>query len=281
MSVAISEHHAQYQRISQAIGFLLQHQLQQPSLEEMAAAIGVSAHYLQRTFSQWAGVSPKQFLHYLTKEQAKRQLQQSSVLETSLACGLSSSSRLHDLMLTHMKVTPGEYRRRGEGLLIHYGVHSSPFGYCLIAQTARGVCDLAFFDQPEQEAQHLQRLQDEWSAATLVADTEKTLGSFQQIFRGGRGHLALHLKGSPFQLSVWEALLRIPEGAWVSYQQVAAAVEKPKAVRAVASAIARNPIAYLIPCHRVIRASGVINQYRWGPERKQALLAWEACRAPV
>jgi len=285
----INTGHANYQRIAKAIEFLVIEQQNQPSLKQLAAYVGISEHHLQKTFSDWAGVSPKQFLQYLTKEYAKQQLKQQAVMPSALAVGLSGSGRLHDLLINCEGVTPGEYRSAGVGLEIHYGVHNSPFGYCFIALTPRGICKLSFFDQtddddaPTEFVQTLSELKQEWPNARIEENRAATLDVAQRIFPSELDHtpldtapLKLLLKGSPFQLQVWEALLKVAPGSMRSYQHIADAMGKPSAVRAVASAIARNPLAYLIPCHRVIRSTGVLNNYRWGTDRKAAMLAWEA-----
>ena len=242
--------------------------------------MGLSESHLQREFSAWAGVSPKQFLQYLTKENAKRRLREESVMQAALGSGLSGSGRLHDLMINCEGVTPGEYRTRGRGLIIRYGMHPSPFGECLLATTERGVCKLAFFDTDAQCDELERSLHDEWEAAAIEHDQDATAFIARQVFDPrATGSLQLLLRGSPFQLRVWEALLSIPEGRLASYQQIADILERPSAVRSVASAIARNDIGYLIPCHRVIRGSGEFGRYRWGGERKQrAIIGWEAAR---
>lgn len=279
MNTSDSEAGRAYERIAHAIRYVSAHRREQPSLAELGAHLGLSESHLQREFTRWAGVSPKQFLQYLTKQDAKRRLREETVLEAALSCGLSGSGRLHDLMITCEGVTPGEYRTRGARLRIAYGVHPSPFGGCLIAATDRGVCKLAFFDTGPERSAVERELRDEWSAAAIVPDAEATGVIARQVFASrARGQLRLLLRGSPFQLRVWEALLSIPEGRLASYGQVAARIGQPASVRAVASAIARNDIAYLIPCHRVIRSSGDFSQYRWGQERKRAMIGWEAAR---
>jgi len=241
------------------------------------------------------GVSPKQYLQYLTKQYAKQCLRNESVLDTALSSGLSGSSRLHDLMVRCEGMTPGEIRRQGKGLRIQYGVHRSAFGCCLLAVTDRGVCKLAFFDTEAQQRALIEELWMEWSEAHIVLDQDATEPVFNAIFVASRNGLFderivadgakepatlnVLLKGSPFQLKVWEALLAIPPGHLSSYQKVAQSTGAPNAARAVASAIAKNNIAYLIPCHRVIRGNGDFSQYRWGSVRKQSMIAWEACAA--
>ncbi|ROS02019.1 DNA-O6-methylguanine--protein-cysteine S-methyltransferase /transcriptional regulator Ada [Sinobacterium caligoides] len=276
--IELTSEHINYQRISKAIRFLVAEQRQQPTLLELSRHVGVSEYHLQRTFSQWAGVSPRQFLQYLTKENAKQLLRQHSVNASALACGLSGSSRLYDLLVSYESVTPGEYRSAGRGLELHYGIHSSPFGYCFIAISHRGICKLAFFDHQQQRHQLLAELQQEWPNALISSAPERTAATCKQIFsqpNSASPVLQLQLRGSPFQLKVWEALLKIPAGQLTSYQQLAASIAQPTASRAVASAVARNNIALLIPCHRVIRGTGALNNYRWGGSRKAAMIGRE------
>lgn len=276
---AEKEQHANYQRVASAIRYLSDKQLTQPSLAELAAHVGVSEFHLQRIFTEWAGVSPKQFLQFLTKENAKRLLRSSSVMDSALACGLSGSGRLHDLMIKAERVTPGEYRSMGAGLQIHYGSCPSPYGLCFIAANHRGICKIAFFDEQETEANLLAELQAEWAAAELIRDDQRAASLYASVFAGksdsAEEPITLLLKGTEFQMKVWEALLTIPSGEVCSYQQLAESMGSPSSTRAVASAIARNNIAYLIPCHRVIRGTGEFSQYRWGAERKQAMLLQE------
>lgn len=283
------EQHADYQRVRQAIAFLSAHWREQPELSALARHLGLSESHLHQLFSRWAGVSPKRFVQSLTKAHAKAMLRQHSVLDTALAVGLSGPSRLHDLMVVHEAVTPGEYQRRGAGLRVSWGVHPSPFGQVLLAITSRGVCFVAFFDTPEEQAQVQADLVREWGAAELVHEPPSTQPWAERIFGVTlTPHLAtpsgpevrqpplrLLLKGSPFQLQVWEALLRLPPGQVCTYASLAASIARPSATRAVASAVARNQIGWLIPCHRVIRSTGEVHDYRWGSIRKQAILAWE------
>ena len=280
-----------YQQVAAAIEFFVAQRAAQPGLAELSAHLGLSEFHLQRLFSEWVGVSPKQFLKFLTKQEAKRRLQQQSVLDAALDLGLSGSGRLHDLMVTCEAVTPGQFKQQGTGLLIHYGDIPTPFGSALLAQTDKGVCKLGFYDAPAQWERLCEELQAEWPKASLQRDDRAAEQTAQLMFGNNNFNgnnldaqpqpqpLRLHLlmKGSPFQLKVWEALLAIPEGEIRTYQQVADAIEAPDAVRAVASAIGRNHIGYLIPCHRVIRSTGEFSQYRWGATRKQAMIGWEAC----
>ena len=276
---AKSQMHKNYIKIAAAIEYIASFRHQQPSLSEVASAINLSDYHFQRVFSEWVGISPKQFLQVLTKEYAKSQLQANSVLVSAYESGLSSGGRLHDLMVTYERMTPGEYKQKGAGLTIEYGVSDSPFGPCFIAKTQRGLCQLAFFDYPSELQALEQQLMAEWSAASLVANNNAIETIAHSLFEHDyhqKVSLHLLLKGTDFQVSVWEALLSIPDGALCSYQQVAEMIGKPSSVRATASAIARNNISYLIPCHRVIKSTGEFNQYRWGKYRKQAMLVWEA-----
>lgn len=276
---------AAYRHIAKAIEFLSEHQQHQPSLATIANHVGLSESHFQRLFTQWAGVSPKQYLGYLTKEHAKTKLREFNVLQSAAEVGLSGSSRLHDLLVNYEGVTPGEYKSQGQGLRIVYGLQPSPFGLTFIANTVRGICHLHFIDSQQQLVEQEEILKSQWPNAQLVR-SDAALGSVVgEIFNGpsleannGSATLRVLTKGSSFQLKVWEALLAIPAGAICSYQQLANVIQAPQSVRAVASAVAKNNIGYLIPCHRVIRATGDFNQYRWSPTRKKALLAWEASR---
>ncbi len=271
-----------YQRIEKAIRFLEKRAFAQPSLEEAAAHVGLSAFHFQRLFKHWAGVSPKRFLQFLTVSHAKQMLlRSSSVLDAAYDAGLSSPGRLHDLFVVVEAVTPGEFKTAGAGVEITYGFHDTPFGVCLVAQTARGICALSFV-APEGKAQAVSELRASWPQAQLREDAEAGRAAVEKIFSSRLGckdsPVRLLLCGTNLQLKVWEALLRIPEGAVVSYQALAQAVGRPQAVRAVANAVGRNPVACLIPCHRVLRSSGEIGGYRWDTVRKRAILGREMAR---
>jgi AraC family transcriptional regulator of adaptative response/methylated-DNA-[protein]-cysteine methyltransferase len=269
-----------YRRIEQAIQYLEKHANSQPELNEVASAIGLSEYHFQRIFSRWAGISPKRFLQFLTKEGAKELLAQSEdLLETTYGVGLSSLGRLHDLFVTTEAVTPGEYKSGGAGLTIRYGLHATPFGKALIGTTERGICHLGFVGSSEGHA--IDALVAAWQQAKMVEDHQATAPLVEPIFdlsRRGNKPLRLHLRGTNFQLKVWEALLRIPPGAVTSYEGLAAQAGRPGASRAVGTALGRNPIAVLIPCHRVIRKLGEFGNYRYGAVRKKALLGWEAAQ---
>ena len=282
----LTKPHSNYVRIEKAILFLSENYESQPSLERLSEHIGISKYHLQRIFTEWAGVSPKQFLQFLTKEHAKKTLRQTSILESALACGLSGGSRLHELFVNYESVTPGEYKMMGVDLKISYGIHSSPFGYCFIATTHRGICKLSFLKNRYEISSEVDALKQEWPKAHITLCNETSAELINTIFNATVFNttndkyksLNLFLKGSPFQLSVWEALLNIPPGELCSYQSIAESIDQPSATRAVASAVAKNNIAFLIPCHRVIRSSGLINRYRWGSPRKAAMIGLEAAQ---
>lgn len=266
-----------YQRIAKAIHYLRHNSLEQPTLEQVAAQVGLSPHHFQRLFKRWAGVSPKRFLQFLTARQAKELLDRSRpVLDTSFAVGLSSPGRLHDLMINTEAVTPGEYKNRGDGLQIEFGQHDTPFGECLIATTPRGICNLGFLDE-EGIDPALRRLRSLWPKAKVLRNQHSTAIVIKQVFyQNPRSQpLLLLLRGTNFQIKVWQALLQIPEGAVTSYGDLADKLQHPNAARAVGTAVGQNPIGYLIPCHRVLRGDGGLGGYRWGEERKLSMLGKE------
>ncbi len=267
-----------YLRIEQAILYLENHFKDQPSLDEVAANVGLSEYHFQRLFTRWAGVSPKRFLQFVTKESAKDLLDKSeNLLDTTHQIGLSSLGRLHDLFVNTEAMSPGEYKSRGEGVTIRYGIHLTPFGKCLIGLTERGICHLGFVQGSEGEA--IDNLVDEWKEAKMIEDYRATASLVEPIFNLQFNTrikpLTLHLRGTNFQLKVWEALLQIPAGQVSTYEGIASRIGNPSATRAVGTAIGHNPIAVLIPCHRVIRKAGEFGQYRYGALRKKALLARE------
>jgi AraC family transcriptional regulator of adaptative response/methylated-DNA-[protein]-cysteine methyltransferase len=271
-----------YATVARAIAYIRAHADRQPGLAEIAAAVGMDNFQLQRVFSAWAGLSPKRFLQHLTKEQARQALRDSTaVLDAALAAGLSGPGRLHDLMVSCEALTPGEIRTLGDGVQLRYGLAPTPFGIALFGWTARGLCALAFCDG--DPADEIAALHADWPAADFVRDDAGTAALADRVFPATPqpGQLHLLLRGTNFQIKVWEALLRVPAGATLSYGRLAALADAPRAQRAVGSALAANRIALLIPCHRVIRESGEAGQYRWGIERKLALRAWEAGHAEV
>jgi AraC family transcriptional regulator of adaptative response/methylated-DNA-[protein]-cysteine methyltransferase len=286
---SLNELSQQYQLIEQAIQYIEANAQRQPELDEIASAIGLSEYYFQRVFTRWAGISPKRFMQFLTKEHAKSLLARSeNLLETTHQVGLSSLGRLYDLFITTEAVTPGEFKSQGVGLTIHYGLHHTPFGRCLMATTERGICHLSFIQTSEGDA--IDNLVAEWKQAKMVEDYKSTAPLVARIFPAAstpwhcppgqvslsaKQKISIHLRGTNFQIKVWEALLNIPTGAATTYEQIAAQIGNPNAVRAVGSAVGHNPIAVLIPCHRVIRKSGEFGNYRYGAARKMALLARE------
>lgn len=272
-----------YQRIAKAIAYLQAHFLEQPELADVARAAHMSEYHFQRVFSRWAGISPKRFLQFLTVEHAKEQLDKSKpVLEAALEAGLSGPGRLHDLFVAAEAVTPGEFKSRGAGIHIRYGFHPTPFGPCLLGVTSRGVCWLSF-PEFDSEQESLREMKTHWSGAMFEQDQETTGGINEKIFsplaEGHSSRVGLLLMGTNFQLKVWQALLKVPQGALVTYQELGRAIRAPKATQAIGNAVASNCIAYLIPCHRVIRKSGVLGGYRWGPGRKLAMMGREAAVA--
>ena len=268
-----------YQRIEQAIRYIEANATRQPDLGEIAANLHLSEYHFQRLFRRWAGISPKRFLQYLTKENAKQLLARStSLLEATYAAGLSSPGRLHDLFIQTEAVTPGEYKSHGQDIHIAYGFHPTPFGECLLALTGRGICFLAFVEAGRSSA--LNSLKQEWANATLTEDPLHTAPVVEQIFARRPGTpLVLHLHGTNFQIKVWEALLRLPSGQVTSYASLAEQVCSSRSARAVGNAVAHNPVAFLIPCHRVLMKSGNFGDYRYGPARKKAILGWEMAQA--
>lgn len=270
-----------YPVIERAIRYLEENASHQPELNEIASAVGLSEFHFQRVFTRWAGISPKRFLQFLTKESAKELLDRSeNLLDTTLQVGLSSLGRLHDLFITTEAVTPGEYKSRGIGLTIHYGLHPTPFGQCLIGVTERGICHLSFVESSEGGA--VDELAAEWQKARMIENPRKTESFVEPIFNVGHHRdkpLQVYLRGTNFQIKVWEALLQIPSGRVSTYQQIAEQVGRPGATRAVGTAVGHNPVPVLIPCHRVIRKLGEFGNYRYGAARKKALLGWELSKA--
>jgi AraC family transcriptional regulator of adaptative response/methylated-DNA-[protein]-cysteine methyltransferase len=267
-----------FQRISRAIEFLENNVTRQPSLKEVASTVHLSEFHFQRLFQRWAGISPKKFLQFLTIEHAKKLLEGSrSILDVSYETGLSSTSRLHDLFVSVEALTPGEFKERGQGLTISYGVHASPFGECMLAVTERGICRFKFLGKGDAERE-VKMLKKEWPNAKVVQKPAVTEPYLRKVFAGTHGaseSLSVLLKGTNFQIKVWEALLRIPRGTAVSYEDLAKLIGQPSATRAVASAVAQNPVVFLIPCHRVIRKMGIFGDYQGGSARKKAILVWE------
>jgi AraC family transcriptional regulator of adaptative response/methylated-DNA-[protein]-cysteine methyltransferase len=269
-----------YQRIAQAIDFINANAKQQPSLEEIAGHLHLSPFHFQRLFSQWAGVTPKKYLQILTVDRAKQLLAQSkSLLDVSDSVGLSSSSRLHDHFVQLEAASPGEYKAGGADMEIQYSVADSPFGDVFIAVTPRGICKLSFMSNNID--QHIADLHRQWPNARLIKQISETTKIVEALFAGEQNinePLSLYVRGTNFQVNVWRALLQIEPGCINSYGQVATAVDRPKASRAVGTAIGSNPVGFFIPCHRVLQQNGKIGGYLWGETRKHAIHAWESAR---
>jgi len=281
-TVPLTQASLDYERIAKAISFLESNYLDQPALERVARAVHMSEFHFQRVFSRWAGISPKRFLQFLTVEHAKRQLAEAKpVLDATLDTGLSSPGRLHDLFVSAEAVTPGEFKTRGQGIQISYGFHPTPFGQCLIGMTPRGICWLSFNENGSRRIA-LRDLQSHWRGGQLVEQPKLTGPVVNQIFselrKGRKSSLSLLLMGTNFQLKVWQALLRIPPGEVTTYENIGKLIGARNSSRAVGCAVGDNRIAYLIPCHRVIRKSGMLGGYHWGESRKRAMLAWEAAK---
>lgn len=270
-----------YERIASTIAYLRERVRHQPSLAELAANVHLSPFHFQRLFVRWAGVTPKRFLQALTLELGKELLASSEpLLEVANELGLSSASRLHDHFVQLEAATPGEYRARGAGLVVAHGIHDSPFGEIFVATTPRGVCRLAFVDDEASGAEQLETLANAWPNARLVPDARATRGVAERLGEARADRpLSVHVAGTNLQIAVWRALLAVPFGASATYTEIARAAGAPRAVRAVGSAVGANPVAFFIPCHRVIRASGALGGYRWGLERKAALRTWERARS--
>jgi AraC family transcriptional regulator of adaptative response/methylated-DNA-[protein]-cysteine methyltransferase len=269
-----------FHRIAEAIGYIQANFKSQPALDEVAEKVHLSPYHFQRMFTDWAGVSPKKFLQYVTVQHAKKILREhsNSLFDTAIETGLSGTGRLHDLFINIEGMTPGEYKNGGENLFINYSFAGSPFGRLLIASTAKGICYMAFTAH-EQEA--LTALKQKFPKATCTQGLDRVQRDVLQVFDHDSttlSNIKLHLKGTPFQLKVWETLLRIPTGGLCTYGDVAKEIQSPKASRAVGSAIGDNPVAFLIPCHRVIQSTGLFGQYMWGADRKAAIIGWEAVK---
>ncbi len=272
----------EYQRIAEAIRFLRAHRRNQPNLAALAKHLELSEYHVQKLFSRWAGISPKRFLQYLTVEFAKTQMNTTGdLLALSLEAGLSGPGRLHDLFVTMEAMTPGEFKRAAAGVRIRYGVGETPFGLALAATTSRGICHLTFIEA-DAEALAVSQLMENWPTARFEhrpAESERLLTRIFDHSPTERPQpLALWISGSNFQIQVWRALLQIPFAGLLNYRQLAQQLGMPKAARAVGNAVAGNRIAYLIPCHRVLRQTGHFGKYRWDADRKAALVAWEAAR---
>jgi len=264
-----------YDRIARAIRFIAAHRLDQPDLDVVAAHVGLSPYHFQRLFTRWAGVSPKRFLGFLTVQHARALLaQDASVLDTALDVGLSGPSRLHDLFVSFEAMTPGEAKNGGANLTITYSLLDTPFGQVVVMKTSKGICGLEFIDAHEDPRA---RVQQRWPGATLIEGCAPDLAEHLFTARPSQP-IHLHLKGTNFQIQVWQALMSIAPGHLSTYKRIAQQVCSAKAARAVGGAVGANPVAVLIPCHRVIKESGMVEGYRWGSERKRALIGWEGTR---
>ncbi|OGG60616.1 cysteine methyltransferase [Candidatus Kaiserbacteria bacterium RIFCSPHIGHO2_01_FULL_56_24] len=270
----------EFDAIKDAIGYIESDFRSQPDLETIATRLKMSPFHFQRLFTKWAGTSPKKFLQYVSLGHAKKLLTEdsASLLKAAHKTGLSGTSRLHDLFVSIEGMTPGEYKRGGENLTINYSFADSPFGRILIASTTKGIAHIAFADD---EKEVLKDLHEKFPNAAFTQKSDSLQKSALSIFSRGKklDGIKLHLKGTPFQLKVWEALLRIPAGHLSTYSAVALRIKRPNAQRAVGTAVGRNPVAFLIPCHRVIRSTGVFGNYHWGSGRKKAMIGWEAARS--
>ena len=271
-----------FQRIAAAIHYLVERQEDQPELDDVAAVAGLSPHHFQRVFTRWAGLSPKKFLKHITLDAAKNRLDASlSVMDAAFDVSLSGASRLHDLFVTVDAVTPGEYKSQGNGMVFKYGFHPSLFGEVIVVVSERGLAGLGFTAEMGR-TQALAEQNNGWDRATWKHDQKVTKSYVEQVFSGAPNPtvpLSVLMRGTPFQIKVWEALLRIPSGKVISYGDLADRLGQPTAARAVGTACGANRVGFLIPCHRVIRETGAITGYRWGANRKHAMLAWEAAKA--
>ncbi|MBV8979041.1 MAG: methylated-DNA--[protein]-cysteine S-methyltransferase [Alphaproteobacteria bacterium] len=267
-----------WKRVAHAIRFLSEHYLEQPSLDEAASAVGLSPFHFQRLFTRYAGVSPKSFVGHLTLDHAKRDLAQGrSVLDAALDAGLSGPSRLHDLCLKIEAMTPGDYARGAQALTIDYGMHDCPFGRVLVMTTHKGVCGIAFGNDGEEDTM-LADMRARWPLALYRENAPRAGAIAKLIFEDAKGDISLHLMGTKWQIKVWQALLAIPPGKVMTYRALARGIGNDGASRAVGAAVGRNPVSWLIPCHRVLGSKGAITGYHWGIKRKRAMLALEAAR---
>ena len=271
-----------FDRIAEAISFIKENFQNQPGLDEIAERMNMSPFHFQRMFTEWAGVSPKKFLQFISITHAKKMLKgRATLADASFETGLSGSSRLHDLFISIEGMTPAEYKHGGKNLAINYSFADSPFGNIIVASTPTGICHLAFY---EDEKKALQELKDQFPNATYQQKTDLIQQNALFIFTHDWSRLneiKLHLRGTDFQLKVWESLIKIPLGELSTYGSIADSIKKPKASRAVGSAIGANPVAFIIPCHRVIQSTGNIGQYHWGSDRKTAMIGWEAAKTSL
>ena len=286
--IVSTETNINYQRIEQAIKFLEENFQRQPELGEVAEKAHLSPFHFQRIFTDWAGISPKRFLQHLTVDFLKKKLQESkNIVEAAESAGLSSQSRVYDLFTTLEAVTPQEYKLHGSGIRIEYGFHETPFGTCLIGSTERGICWLSFVNIGDDPKIEMEKMKEHWYQSIFHQDQMLTSRFIEQIFKRGGVPIAIgtqskihvFVKGTNFQIKVWEALLRLPIGSVTTYQNIAERIHNPRAMQAVGSAVGSNHIAYLIPCHRVIRKDGILGEYRWSALRKKSIIGWEMAKA--
>ena len=279
---ALTRAAADYDIVRRAIAFLSDRWRTQPEIDAIAAAAGVSASDLHHLFRRWAGITPKAFLQAITLDHARRLLRDSaSVLDASFEVGLSGPGRLHDLFVTHEAMSPGEWKSGGAGLAVAYGFHPSPFGTALVMATERGIAGLAFADPGEEQAA-LADMRGRWPQASFVEDPGRTAALVQRVFDSTQWRadrpLRVVLIGTDFEVRVWETLLRIPMGRAVTYSNIAEKIRAPKAARAVGAAVGKNPISFVVPCHRALGKNGNLTGYHWGLTRKRAMLGWEAAK---
>ena len=278
-----------YLRIEQAIQYLEKNFQRQPDLDEVAEKVHLSPFHFQKIFTEWAGISPKRFLQFLTVDFLKTKLEGSKNLaEVAGLAGLSSQSRVYDLFTTLEGVTPQEYKQHGSGIRIDYGIHETPFGLGLLGITERGICWLSFLATDEDPKYEIQKMKEHWFNSVFHENIDLTRSFIQKIFNPSstphsspEAHLNLFLKGTNFQIKVWQALLKIPIGSVTTYQEIATVIQNPKAMQAVGSAVGSNHVAYLIPCHRVIRKDGVLGEYRWSATRKKSIIGWEMAKVEL
>lgn len=272
-----------YERVRAAVAYVSQNWRDHPPLDDIAAHVGLSPAHFQRLFKRWAGISPKAFLQAITVDHARGLLRQSaSLLDTAYELGLSGPARLHDLFVDHEAMTPGDFKRGGEGLTIAYGCHDSPFGRALVMATGRGLCGLAFADLGGDEARLFEDMRARWPRAAYAPAPERTAALASRVFSPGQWRpdqpLKIVLIGTDFQIRVWRRLLQVPMGGAIAYSDLAARVCSPAAARAVGAAVGRNPLAFVVPCHRVLAKDGGLGGYHWGVTRKRAIIGWEAAR---
>jgi AraC family transcriptional regulator, regulatory protein of adaptative response / methylated-DNA-[protein]-cysteine methyltransferase len=280
MQATDTQQEIDYSRIEKAIYFIEQNIKNQPSIKQMADYVNLSEFHFERMFTKWAGTSPQRFMRFLTKEYAKNLLTKSNdILQTTLDLGLSSTSRLHDLFVTFEAMSPGEYKKKGLGLVINYGFHETPFGTCALFLTEKGILEMSFIENGTK-IDEIVRLKNEFPQAEFIENEAVTAEIITHVFEYSANENPIHLllRGTNFQIKVWEALLKINTGQLACYEDIATEIGQISAQRAVGSAIGANHIAYIIPCHRVIQKVGTSGNYRWGSVRKRAMIGWEASK---